>query len=226
MKSPVEMPDMYVALQSFELQRVDYGAPEASGRIGGVQAGFPLWSASYTLGRMPDDNSDEWRAWLSGIRGATRRFIGRDIARQLPKAYLDSGLPVGFSGAAVDWTETINADGDSELDLELGASGAGLVLSPGDYIDFRWAATETSISGLPWRALVRVVEGGTADGAGDVTVVVEPPVPSAVPDTAVAHLDEPGCIMALILDQTSLEPVDRLYSVLGGTIAAIQDIRA
>lgn len=226
MKSPVEMPDEYVALQSFELQRIDYQAPEASGRIGGVQAGFPLWSAAYTLGRMPADNSDEWRAWLSGMRGATRRFIGRDIARQLPKSCLEDGLPAGFDGAASDWTETINADGDSELALELGASAAGLVLSQGDYVDFRWSATETSISGLPWRALVRVVEGGTADGSGNVTVVVEPPVPSAVPDTAVAHLDEPGCIMVMILDQTSLEPIDRLYSILGGTIAAVQDIRA
>lgn len=226
MKAPAEMPDMYVALQSFEPQRIDYGAPEASGRVAGVQAGFPLWYAVWTLGRMPEANSDEWRAWHLSMRGATRRFIGRDIARPLPKQYLTSGLPVGFDGEADDWSETINADDDSELTLNLGVTGAGVVLSVGDYIGFKWTATETSVAGLEWRAVVRVVEGGTADGSGDVTVVVEPPVPSCVPDTATAHLNQPGCIFALVLDNSSLEAIDRLYSIGGGQITAIQDLRA
>jgi hypothetical protein len=225
MKSPSTMPDMYVGSQSFELERVDYGAPEASGSLGGVQAGFPRWLASYFFSRMPLVNSDEWRAWLSAQRGATRRFIARDIARPLPRQYMDAGaLPGGFDGECSDWSETINADGDSELSLE--GLPVGLILSQGDYIDFRYDATEDAIAGLPWRALVRVVEGGTADGSGDVTVVVEPPVPSAVPSDAVAFIKDTGCIMALVLDQTSLEPVDRLYAVLGGTISAAQDIRA
>lgn len=224
MKAPVEMPQMYVALQQFEPLRVDYGAPEASGRVGGVQAGFPLWQATYTLGRMPDDNSDEWRAWFIGMRGATRRFIGRDIARQLPKAYLDTGLPGGFDGEAATWSETINADGDAELTLT--GLPASFVLSVGDYIDFRYSATEEAIEDLPWRALVRVVEGGTADGSGEVTVIVEPPVPTAVPESATAHVSETGCIMALILDQSNFDAVDRLYSILGGQITAVQDLRA
>lgn len=225
MKAPSTMPDMYVGTQSFELLRVDYAAPEASGRVGGVQAGFPLWQANWSFSRMPLVNSDEWRAWLTGMRGATRRFIGQDIARQLPREYMDAGaLPGGHSGACSDWSETINADGDSELTLQ--GLPAGLILSQGDYVDFRYDATEEAIEDLPWRALVRVVEGGTADGSGNVTVIVEPPVPTAVPDTATAHVKDTGCIMTLVLDQTSLEPVDRLYAILGGTISAIQDIRA
>lgn len=224
MKAPAEMPTMYVGLQKFEPRRIDYVAPEASGRVGGVQAGFPLWEAVWMLGRMPDDNSDEWRAWLTGMRGQTRRFIGRDIARQVPKAYLNTGMPGGFDGEASDWSETINADGDAELSLE--GLPIGFVLSPGDYIDFRYDATEDAIAALPWRALVRVVEGGTADGSGDVTVIVEPPVPTAVPDSATAHVSETGCIMALILEETNLDGVDRLYSILGGQITAVQDIRA
>lgn len=227
MKSPVAMPTMYVAQQQFELQRVDYAAPEANGRVGGVQAGFPLWSAVWTLGRMPEDNSDEWRAWISNLRGATRRFIGFDLSRLYPKQYPDGfGAFGAFTGTAADWSETINADGDSELTLNLGAAAAGLVLSQGDCIDFRYDATEEAIAGLPWRALVRVVEGGTANGSGDVTVIVEPPVPSAVPDTAVAHLDQPGCTMALVTDQSNVGAIDRLYSINGGQITGIQDIRS
>lgn len=227
MKAPIAMPQDYVALQQFELQRVDYGAPEASGRIGGVQAGFPLWSGVWTLGRMPEDDSDDWRAFLTGLRGATRRFIGHDLSRLYPKLYPDGfGAFGAFTGAASSWSESINSDDDSRLTLNLGAAAAGLVLSKGDYVDFRYSATETAISGLAWRALVRVVSGATANGSGSLTVTVEPPVPDAVPGSAVAHLDNPGCTMALVLDQSSLDAVDRLYSVRGGTITGIQDIRA
>jgi hypothetical protein len=227
MKSPVAMPDMYVGLQQLELQRVDYNAPEASGRIGGVQAGFPLWLGVWTLGRMPADYSDQWRAWLAGMRGATRRFIGRDLSREYPKLYPAGFGDFGaFTGAAADWSSVIDADGDCQLTLELGVAAAGLVLSQGDGIDFRYNATEAAVAGKPWRALVRVVAAATADGSGDLTVTVEPPVPAAVPDTAVAHLDQPGCTMALVIDQTGFDSIDRLYSIRGGTITGVQDIRS
>lgn len=227
MKAPVEMPTMYVAQQQFEPQRVDYMSPEASGRVNGVQAGFPLWGGVWTLGRMPEDNSDEWRAFIRGMRGATRRFIGRDLTRQYPKEYPDGfGAFGAFTGAASSWSQSINSDGDCRLTLHLGAAAAGLVLSQGDGIDFRYSATETAVSGLAWRALVAVTAPGTANGSGDVTVTVEPPIPDAVPGSAVAHLDQPGVTMALIVDQTSFGPVDRLYSIQGGQITGVQDIRS
>jgi hypothetical protein len=227
MKAPVEMPTMYVTLQSFEIQRVNYLAPTADARVGGVQAGFPLWAATYTLGRMPEDNSDEWRAFISDQRGGIRRFIGRDLARQYPKLYPDGFGDFGaFTGAAASWSQTINADDDCELTLHLGVDAAGLVLSVGDGGDFRYDATETAIAGLPWRAFVRVTSGGTADASGDVTVIVDPPVPDAVPSDAVFHLDQPGVTMTIVADQTSFEPIDRLYSVRGGQIVGVQDIRS
>jgi hypothetical protein len=73
---------------------------------------------------------------------------------------------------------------------------------------------------------VRVNVGGTADGSGIVTVTVEPPIPSAVPGAAVAHIDQPGCVMALVGDQSSLGAVDPLYSITGGQITGIQDLRS
>lgn len=224
MKAPIAMPDR-ATFQQFELQRVDYAAPEAGGRVGGVQAGLPLWMGVWTLGMMPEEDSDEWRAWLLRMRGATRRFIGRDLVRPYPKEYPDGFADFApFDGEASSWSENINADDDSELTLN--GLPVGLILSVGDYVGFKWTATETSVAGLEWRTLVRVVEGDTADGSGVATVVVEPPVPSAVPVDATAHLDNPACIMALVLDQTNLEAIDRLYSIRGGTITGIQDIRA
>lgn len=221
------MPDMYVALQHLEPQRVDYAAPEASGRVGGVQAGFPLWLGVWTLGRMTEAYSDIWRAWLVGMRGATRRFIGRDLARGYPKLYPDGfGAFGAFTGAASSWSQSIDSVGDSHLTLHLGVAAAGLVLSQGDGIDFRYNASETAVAGLAWRAFVRVVAAGTANGSGDVTVTVEPPVPTAVPGAAVAHLDQPGCTMALIIDNSNVDAIDRLYSIRGGQIMGVQDIRS
>lgn len=227
MKAPIEMPDQYVVLQQIEPQRIDYAAPEASGRINGVQAGFPLWSGVWTLGRMTEEYSDRWRAWLAGMRGATRRFIGRDLARQYPKLYPDGfGAFGAFTGTASSWSSSIDSDGDCHLTLHLGAAAAGLILSQGDGIDFRYNASETAITGLAWRAFVRVTAAATADGSGDLTVTVEPPVPTAVPGGAVAHIDEPGCTMALVVDQSNVGAVDRLYSILGGQIIGVQDIRS
>jgi hypothetical protein len=57
-------------------------------------------------------------------------------------------------------------------------------------------------------------------------VIVDPPVPDAVPSDAVFHLDNPGVTMTIVADQTSFEPIDRLYSVRGGQIVGIQDIRS
>jgi hypothetical protein len=227
MKAPVEMPTLYVSQQSFELQRVNYTAATADGRVGGVQAGFPLWSAIYTLGRMPEENSDEWRAFISGQRGGIRRFIARDLARQYPRQYPDGFGDFGvFTGAASDWSQTIATDDDAELTLNLGAAAAGLILSPGDGIDLRYDATEDAIADLAWRAFVRVVEGATADGSGDIMVTVEPPVPGAVPESATAHIDQPGCVMTIVADQTSFEPIDRLYSIRGGQVVGVQDLRS
>lgn len=227
MKAAVEMPTLYVAQQSFKPQRVNYSAATADGRVGGVQAGWPLWTGVWQLGRMPEDNSDEWEAFLDDQRDGLRRFIGRDLKRQYPKLYPDGFGDFGaFTGAASDWSATINADGDCELTLNLGTDAAGLVLSKRDNIDFRYSATETAVAGLAWRYLVRVTAGGTADASGDVTVTVEPPVHDAVPSDAVAHLDEPGCTMTILADQTSVEPIDRLYSIKGGQVVGVQDIRS
>jgi hypothetical protein len=180
LKAPLEMPTMYVAQQQFELQRVDYAAPEGSGRVGVVQAGFPLWSATYTLGRMPPAYSDQWEAFIRGLRGATRRFLGRDLSRQYPLLYPDGFGAFGvFTGGAASWSQTIDSNGDAQLTLNLGAAAAGLTLSPGDGIDFRYPATEDAVAGLAWRAFVMVNVGATANGSGSLTITVEPPVPSA-----------------------------------------------
>jgi hypothetical protein len=226
------MPAALYSQHEFELQRIDYSAPEAGGRVSGVQAGFPLWGATYTLDpTLLPDESDTVRAFNSQLRGQTRRILGRDISRPYPKAH-SSGFDgmtrpdaSPFDGTATAWSEAITADGDSQVTLE-GLPPELLELGLCDYIGFSWVATESSVAGLTWHACVRVVEGGTADADGNLTVMCEPPIPPAVPADAVAYLNQPACVMALITDQSKLQPVGFRLAIQGGQFVFIQDIRA
>lgn len=216
--TPLELPPAGASLQQFEVQRVDFISPEAGGRIGAVSAGNPLWLGVWQLGKMSAAKSDAWRAVMLRLRGSQRRFYGRDLARPLPLRHL-GGLPAGVSGAASAWIQAITGDGDALVQL----SGLpGVTLSFGDYVDFRWIT-----AGEERRAMVRVVIGGPANGAGEITVMVEPPVPTlVVPAGAIAHVDYPACIMRQVPGESELGPVDRRLAVGSGKITGVQDLRA
>jgi len=206
-----------IAQVSFEPQRIDYGAPEASGRQGGVQAGWPLWGALYQIDRSDPQSADEWRAFLARLRGRIRRFYAWDTTRPLPLAYA-FGLPAGFDGAASDWSQSIDADGDAQLTLE--GLPAGFEISLGDYVGFKWG------SGFERRTMARAVLPATANGSGTAAVTVEPPLDTAlVPTDATAHFDQPRCVMQLVPDNSELGPIVEAGVLAGGTIAAIQDLR-
>lgn len=230
MKPALAMPAVFWSAVEFELRRIDYAAPEAGGRLSGVQAGFPLWTGTWTIDVSGPDEADAARAFMAAIRGSTRRFLGRDVLRSYPKAHKFGFAGMvragggAFDGSATTWSETIDANDDSLVTLT--NLPVGLTLAPGDYIGFRWAATEAAIAGLTWHAPVRVVSGGVANGAGAVTVTSEPPVPSAVPAGAVAYLNEPKCTMVLDAAKSSLQPVGRAGLMGGGQIVGVQDIRA
>lgn len=210
---PLAMPSCGPRSQSFELERVDYLAPEAGGRMGGVTAGFPLWKMSVSLGTLSVAQSDQWRSFMALLRGAQRPFLAWEVARRLPHAY-QNGMPAGFSGAAASWSQAIDSNGFAVLTLT--GLPSQLVLSPGDYVDFRWGSYS--------RALVRVCEMVVASTGGAASFTIEPPVPSLVPGTAVAHLDNPACLMKLVPGQSQLGPVERRGAISSGTLVAVQDL--
>ena len=210
--SPPLMPSTGPKDQNFELERVDYLAPEAGGQIGGITAGFPLWKTTMTLGTLTIAQSDQWRGFVLGQRGAQRLFYGYEVSRRLPRAYT-FGLPAGFSGAAASWSQTIDANGFAVLTLN--GMPAGLALAPGDYVDFRW--------GTYSRAMVRVIEPGVASVSGSISCSVEPPLTSVVPTNAIAHLDNPACLMKLT-SETKLGAITRRGAIDGGTIVAVQSL--
>lgn len=219
-----------VARVKFDIERVDFASPEASGRQGGVQAGWPLWAARYEIDRSDPVSGDLWHVFLDRLRGRQRLFFAPDPTRLFPKAYgngFGGMVRAGggaFDGSALAWSQNIDADGNALLGLT--GLPAGLVLNPRDIIGFKWDASGAAAGSYGRRTMARVVTAANASGGGGVTVTVEPPIDTrVVPIGAVAHLDRPCCIMRQIPDKTELGAIGSGGSMGGGTIVAIQDLR-
>ena len=219
---PRAMPASGVGEQRFELQRVQFLSPTNRGRIGAMEAGFPLWSAEWSLAQaMGQDLSDTWRAWIAAQEGPRRLFLGFEYGREYPRAYptgfggLTRAGGGSFDGSATSWSQTTPSDGPARLTLA--GLPAGLVLAAGDYVDFRWTT-----GGEARRALVRLLEPVTANVGGGAVVSISPAVPAITPGGAVAHLDNPACLMRLTPD-SQVTAMDR-RKVAGARLTAIQDL--
>lgn len=220
-----------IARVRFDIQRIDYAAPEASGRQGGVQAGFPLWAARYEIDRSDPDSADLWQAFFDRMRGRLRRFYAIDPKRRLPKLYrfgfaglTRAGTATAFDGTATSWSQSIDANGNALLTLN--GLPAGLVLSVGDMIGLRWDAAGMGVGNMMRRTIARAVLPATATGAGQAQVMVEPPINTAlVPSSAIAHLNDPAAVMQLVPEDSQLGPVGTGGILGGATITAIQDLR-
>lgn len=220
-----------IARVNFDIQRIDYAAPQASGRQGGVQAGWPLWLAEFEIDRSDPESADLWRAFFARLRGRIRRFYCWDVTRPFPLNYrfgfagMTRAGGGAFAGDATSWSQTINAAGDAIITLN--GLPAGLEIAVGDYIGFKWNAAGAAPGSFERRALTRAVLAATANSSGVALVTAEPPLdPLVVPSGAVAHLDNPRCVMQLIPENSSLGPIAAAGVLGGGAIQAVQDLRA
>lgn len=229
--TPLVLPDAPsgIARVSFEPQRVDYAAPQADGRQGGVQAGWPLWAAEFELDRSDPDSADIWRAFFARLRGRMRRFRAGDPTRPFPKAYPSGFAGMvrasggAFTGAAASWSQAVDADGNARITLT--GLPAGMVIGLNDYIGLRWDAHGTA-GNYNRRTMARVVLAANANSAGVLTVMIEPPINmQVVPLTAIAHLDRPQCVMQLDPDASRAGSIGKGGELSGGTIKALQDLR-
>jgi hypothetical protein len=230
--APLDFPNTAsgVAGVKLAIERVDYAAPEASGRQGGVQAGWPLWSAAYSLETADAESADAWEAFVARLRGRSRTFLAGDPARPFPRktplgfAGLNRAGGGAFNGAALGWAQTFDADGNALIALT--GLPAVFQLSPRDLIGFKWDAVGAPALSYHRRALVQVVVAAVASGGGAVTVSVEPPLDQlVVPAGAVAHLDSPAFVARQVPDKTSLGPIGKGGAGGAGTIYAMQDLR-
>ncbi|MEL7719911.1 hypothetical protein AAG598_07710 [Citromicrobium bathyomarinum] len=219
-----------IARVKLEIQRVDYGAPEASGRQGGVQAGFPVWGVRLELDRIDPVSADLWSAFIDRLRGRIRRFYCGDSARPRPVAHAYGMLSLAragggaFDGAATGWSQTVDADGDATITLS--GLPAGFVLTPRDLIGFKWDADGAAAGTFERRTVARCVTSAVADEGGEVSIIAEPPLDTElVPAGAIAHFDNPLCVMQQVPEETDLAPVGEAGTMSSGTIVGIQDLR-
>lgn len=219
-----------IAQVSFEPERIDYGAPQASGKQGGVQAGWPLWATRFDIDKSDPASADILRAFFARMRGRIRRFYGYDTTRTRPLAHRFDLLTLtragggAFDGSATSWSQAIDSDDDATVTLN--GLPAGLQLSIGDYIGFKWDAEGAEEGSYERRALTRVVVAATANASGVAAPVCEPPLnPDVVPEGAIAYLDNPTCVMQLVPEQSQLGPIVGPGVLSGATIIAVQDLQ-
>lgn len=218
-----------IARVSLDIERVDFAAPEARGRGGGVQAGWPLWLGRWELDRVDPQSAEMWGAFIDRLRGRQRLFIGGDVARPFPAAYplgfagVDRASGGAFPGWATGWSQTFDADGNALLALT--GLPANMALGRRDYIGFRWGEASVPVVNLGRRALVRVVEPVIASGAGAVTVMVEPPIDTRiVPGGAVPYFDRPAALFRQITEQSSVGSTGSGLAQSPSTLVAAQEL--
>lgn len=220
-----------IARVSFQIQRVDYAAPQASGRQGGVQAGWPLWLARYEIDRSDPDSADLWQAFFDRMRGRMRRFYAIDPKRRMPRAYrfgfaglVRAGTATAFDGTATSWSQAIDANGNALMTLN--GLPAGFAIAVGDMIGLRWDAAGAGAGNMMRRTIARAVLPATATGAGQAQVTIEPPINTAlVPAGAIAHFNDPAVVMQLVPEDSQLGPIGTGGILSGATIVAVQDLR-
>jgi hypothetical protein len=223
-----------IARVRFDIERIDYAAPEASGRQGGLQAGWPLWAARFEIDRADPDSADLWQAFFDRLRGRIRRFYAIDPKRRFPKLYrfgfagLNRTVGSGggpFPGTATSWSQAIDANGNALMTLN--GLPSGFQISVGDMIGVRWDAAGSPAGTFDRRTIARAVLPATAGGGGQAQVMIEPPInPAVVPAGAIAHFDNPACVMQLVPEDSQLGPIGSGGILAGSTITAIQDLRA
>lgn len=230
---PIEMPNTPsgIARVSFEIERVDFGAPEASGRQGGVQAGWPLWRAMFELDRSDPVSADYWRVFVDRLRGRIKRFYAGDPARLFPKAY-----PAGFAGmaragggafdgSALTWSQA--SDGNGETYLNVTGMPPSFVLNLGDYVGVKWDGAGEPAGSFYRRTIGRVTRDPVIGANGSGYFYLEPPLDTrVVPAGATVHFDRPKCVMQLVPEKTGFGPIGAGGALTSGSIEAIQDLRA
>jgi hypothetical protein len=172
--APLPVPHR-VATVAFTIDRVLAASRARGGAVQVAERGRSLWRCAFTTAPLKGVHFEAWRAWLDAQRGGLNTFLAFDTQRCRPQAYPGSSWSlVRWDGSPFDGTgDVLTSTG---YHVELANLPAGYVVTPGDYLSWPWGSTRT---------LHRVVQGGIATGAGQITVQVEPDVPTdaGLPET-------------------------------------------
>lgn len=146
-----------------KLSQVRYDIVNRSEVTGAAQArifGFPRWKMTLLCNEVCTlDEGAIWESVILKLRGGINHLQGWDYFKQLPLGTIRSG--------AVTVKTTVAAGVSTGIVLAAGAANAGKTFNQGDWLQFG--------AGLGTSQLVKIVDPATANGAGDVTVNIEPP---------------------------------------------------
>jgi hypothetical protein len=165
-----------VSAQGFGQAR--YDVTEISDSTGATATrlmGPPRWRGSLQSKRaLSLVEAGAWEAMVLQLRGGTNHLAVYDLLRQAPQGTMRGTMTV----------KTTAAIGDTSVAISAGGGQASTTLKAGDWLQIGAPGVGTS-------QLVKVVADAQADGAGDITVTIEPPLRQAYNATAAVTWDKP-----------------------------------
>jgi hypothetical protein len=182
-------------------------APTRGGLVQVAEIGPALWQMSFQTRLLPEAEFEEWRAWLSSLRGGQRTFRAFDPLRRFARAYPGGygALTRAGGGSFSAGTATLSAIATARDEITITTLPASFALSLGDMISIPFASS---------RSLHRVVEAATASAGGSATVGVEPILPLAITTGATIDLARPWCLAVIDADSvTETRDLNRLGAV-------------
>lgn len=177
----ITMPDTLACAQGCALELVDTDTATRSDPSASIQVRFygaPVWAMQLVSpGVLDDRQAGEWKALGLRLRGMKNHLAAYDPSRPYPRGSLRGALSLSTAAAV----------GDAQIVLAAGAGQAGRTIVPGDLLGVG--------QGLGTSQLVAAVEGAAVDGAGVITIQVEPPLLQSFPVGTVVVWDRPRVYM-------------------------------
>ena len=146
-----------------------------SGAVQTVELPGARWKASFLMENLTEADSALLQAFLVRLRGRAGRFYLYNFARDKPR---------GTQGG----TPLVKGAGQSGTTLIIDGCTVGATLLAGDYFE---------VNG----ELKMVVASATANGSGEMTLTIEPPLRASPADNATVTLIQPKAVFMLAGDE-------------------------
>lgn len=169
------------------------------------EVGAPLWAAEFTIAPLYESRAGLWKATLLKLKGQVNQFEMWDVRRPVPLGTMRGTMTLG---AGV-------AQGATTLPITAGVGQAGATLLQGDLLQLGSGTTQQ---------VVMVTEDATADGAGAISVTVQPPLRNAFSPGASVTWNKPKALFRRVESDTNwnYEP----FIARGFGLTLIEDWRA
>lgn len=210
---PRAFPPFLLGAMKLELLRNDITVRDGLGHLSGGSLGTDLWMFSGEFVALGTAKAKQLRAWINSMDGSAQRFWASDRDAWKPEAYRATGL-----GSITTSTTSFDLSADCR-DVTLHDMDEGTIFTAGDMLGWKGG------SGLLLRHATQIVEGGTVDGSGDITLSVRPAVWPVVQGWAglTAHIDTPSITMRLLWPETQIGDTSP-EGYMTARIVAMQDL--